>query len=306
MRQTSLFSFSPRGGLAPNTAVVDLFCGIGGFSTGAKNAGHRVVLAVDCDPFLLGAHVRNHSEAEHMCCRLPCDDLPLPTEGPWHLHGSPPCTKLSIMQPMQRKRDREEAVDMVEWYLQFALASSASSWTMEQVAHKRVRVRLDELKRRHPLKVDYEVVDAVDFEVPQHRRRLIAGSPFLIANLRSFESKKRRLCVRDVFPDPPREFVRNSLYSRPDATGESVAVPLEDQIRSVDEPCFTILAAGHTKWADADGTVLRHMKGEEKKLIQTFPQGYKLPWSMELSLVGVGNAVPPRLAEILMRPTRAL
>lgn len=274
---------------------------IGGFSCGAKKAGHNIVLAVDCDPFLLGAHVRNHTEAEHVCVRLPCDDLPLPKCGPWHLHGSPPCQKLSIMQPMQFAKDREDAIDMVEWYLQFSLSSNCTSWTMEQVAHRRVINRLVELKKKHPLKVDFTVVDAVNFEVPQHRRRLIAGSPFVIANLRFFRSKKRKLCVRDVFPDPPREFIRNSLYSRPDPlTKENVAVPLKDQIRSVDKPCFTILATGHTKWSDKDGVVLRHLKGHEKALIQTFPDNYQLPWSKELVLVGVGNAVPPRLAEILM------
>lgn len=308
MKQSSIFSFVSKGGaLAPETSVVDLFCGIGGFSCGAKQAGHKIALAVDCDPFLLGAHIRNHTEAEHVCVRLPCDELPLPTSGRWHLHGSPPCQKLSIMQPMQFASDREAAVDMVEWYLQLALGSTCTSWTMEQVGHRRVVQRLDELKRKHPLKVDFEIVDAVNFEVPQHRRRLIAGSPQVIANLRSFKSKKRKLCVRDVFPNPPREYIRNSLYSRPDpATGENVAVPLKDQIRSVDKPCFTILATGHAKWADGEGIVLRHLKGHEKALIQTFPKDYHLPWNKELVLLGVGNAVPPRLAEILMAPTRKM
>ena len=207
------------------------------------------------------------------------------------------------MQPNQPKGVRQEAVDMVGWYLNFALDSTATSWTMEQVNQKRVRELLNELKRKYPLKVDWMVADAADYDVPQHRRRVIAGSPFLIANLRSFKSKRKR-CVRDVFPNPPREYVRNSLYSRPDpATGEHVQVPLKDQIRSVDEPCFTILATGHCKWADEKGIVLRHLKGWEKSLIQTFPPDYQLPWDKSLVLIGVGNAVAPRLAEVLMRPT---
>lgn len=278
---------------------------IGGFSCGAKQAGHKIALAVDSDPFLLGTHIRNNTDSEHVCCELPSDDLPLPVSGPWHIHGSPPCTKLSIMKPVQDEQETDSAADMVAWYLNFALKSTATSWTMEQVNHKRVRKQLTELKAKYPLKVDWINIDAVDFEVPQHRRRIIAGSPFLISNLRSFKSKKRKLCVRDVFPHPPRKYIRNSLYSRPDPrTGESVEVPLKDQLRSVDEPCFTVLASGHAKWSDEKGNVLRHLKGWEKALIQTFPRNYKLPWTKELSLVGVGNAVPPRLAEILMNPTR--
>jgi len=303
MKQSSIFSFAAKGALEPGTDVVDLFCGMGGFSCGAKHAGHRVVLAVDSDPFLLGCHIRNNPDCEHICCKLP-DELPLPSSGKWHLHGSPPCTKLSIMQPMQEREVRKNAIDMVEWYLDLALTAGCSSWTMEQVNHKSVRSQLEALKRRYPLKVDWVVVDAVNYEVPQHRRRVIAGSPFLIANLRLFHSKKRKLCVRDVFPDPPREFLRNSLYSRPDPeTKESVPVDLKDQIRSVDEPSFTILATGHLKWADSNGTVLRHLKGSEKALLQTFPKDYMLPWSMADRLIAVGNAVPPRLAEILMTPT---
>ena len=48
----------------------------------------------------------------------------------------------------------------------------------------------------------------------------------------------------------------------------------------------------------------RHLKGTEKALIQTFPSEYTLPKSKMDSLVGVGNAVPPKLAEILMTPTK--
>jgi len=303
MKQSSIYYFASNGSLDTCTKIVDLFCGIGGFSCGAKQAGHQIVLAVDSDPFLLGCHIRNNPNCEHVCCKLP-GELPLPCTGKWHLHGSPPCTKLSIMQPMQEKEVREDAVDMVAWYLKLALTAGCSSWTMEQVNHKAVRSQLESLKRRYPLKVDWVVVDAVDYEVPQHRRRVVAGSPFLIANLRSFKSKKRKLCVRDVFPNPPRDYLRNSLYNRPDpVTKESVPVDMKDRIRSVDRPSFTVLSSGHLKWADAEGTVLRHLKGSEKALIQTFPGDYLLPWSMINRLIGVGNAVPPRLAHILMTPT---
>lgn len=305
MKQSSIFSFVAKGGLAPHTPVVDLFCGIGGFSTGAKEAGHNIALAVDCDPFLLGAHVRNHPEAEHVCVSLPCDCLPLPKSGDWHIHGSPPCQKLSIMQPMQTKEDREEAIDMVEWFLTFALSSSATSWSMEQVAHRRVVQKLEILKQRHPLKVDFLVLDAVDFQVPQNRRRIIGGSPFLINNLRIFKSlKRKRRSIRDVFSDPPADYIRNSLYSRPDpVTKECVAVPAKDQIRTIDKPSFTVLATGHLKWADGDGVVLRHFRAAEKAVLQTFPENYKLPWNSEIALIGIGNAIPPALARVLMTPT---
>ena len=84
---------------------------------------------------------------------------------------------------------------------------------------------------------------------------------------------------------------------------ERVDVPLKDQIRSVDEPSYTILATGHKRWADEKGEVLRHLTGAEGALIQSFPPDYMLPWSPTVSLVGVGNALPPNLARVLMSPT---
>ena len=62
MKQSSLFSFVSSGGLPPNTNVVDLFCGIGGFSCGAKHAGHNVVMAVDSSSDLLKCRAANNPE----------------------------------------------------------------------------------------------------------------------------------------------------------------------------------------------------------------------------------------------------
>ncbi len=325
MKQTSLFRFSNKG-LSPGTKVVDLFCGIGGFSCGAKQAGHAVVLAVDCDPFLLGAHVRNHPGCTHMCCSLPRDDLPLPTEGQWHLHASPPCTKLSIMQPLQYEEEKHKAIDLVAWYLELVQQKRPTSWSMEQVNHEAIRTRLAALKAAHPLVIDWMVVDAVNYEVPQNRKRIIAGSPFLIASLRSFKSNKRKRCVEDVIPNPSAPFIRNNLYTRPDEkTRERYKVDLKDQMRPITKPCYTILAtgaplallsrqhllhqcrrasAGHKRWCDESGKTVRHVNAREGALIQSFPPEYMLPWSETVALVGVGNAIPPQLVRVLMSPTK--
>lgn len=305
MKQASLFSYTTKGGLPSELQVVDLFCGIGGFSHGAKLAGHRVVLAVDQDPRLLDAHRRNNPRCQHVCCTLPADDLPMDDiRGPWHLHASPPCTKLSIMKPHQYAHERREAIDLVAWYFDLVQRKRPTSWSMEQVNHAAIRERLTRLKAERPLLFDWVVVDAVDHGVPQNRKRIVAGSPSVISNLRHPSKQKRKRCVLDVIPDPPTKFVRNCLYSRPDQkTKEYVEVPLEDKIRSVEKPCYTVLATGHKRWSDAEGNVLRHLTGEEAALIQSFPPDYRLPSSRVASLIGVGNALPPLLAKSFMRPT---
>jgi site-specific DNA-cytosine methylase len=304
MRQTSLFNFSKNAGLSPNTPIVDLFCGCGGYSCGAERAGHNVVLAVDSDHNLLDMHALNHTNCEHICCELPRDDLPFPTSGPWHLHASPPCTKLSNMQPLQYEREREQAIELVQWFFDLVRQKNPSSWSFEQVNHELIRSILTKLKATHPTRFDWMVVDAVNYEVPQNRKRIVAGTPFVMANLRLFKSRKRKLTVIDVIPDPPRAFIRNNLYTRPDpVTRERYDVDLKDQIRPVTVPSFTILATGHKRWSDEEGNVLRHLSVQECALIQTFPLEYKMAESRMVSRVGIGNAVPCRLAEILMKPT---
>ena len=89
--------------------VVDLFCGVGGFSEGARQAGHRVVLAVDSNTSALDAHKLNHPLAVHELAILPAENLQqlLPSAGAkWHLHGSPPCTKLSRAGGTNRSKGR--------------------------------------------------------------------------------------------------------------------------------------------------------------------------------------------------------
>ena len=112
-------------------AFVDLFAGIGGASTGATQAGLRVVLAVDFDKHMLGVHELNHPDATHIVTELPPQQpLPLPTKGKWHLHGSPPCGKVSRINQAVTAEQRKHGLGLVRWYLRYALASSATTWTM--------------------------------------------------------------------------------------------------------------------------------------------------------------------------------
>ena len=89
---------------------------------------------------------------------------------------------------------------LIEWYVKFAIDSGATSFTMEQVATPPVRKALDALRRNHRARLDYEVLDFAKIGVPQHRRRLIAGSPHLIAKLRRMDRVTRG--VADVVPNP--------------------------------------------------------------------------------------------------------
>lgn len=107
-------------------AVVDLFCGLGGFSEGCKKAGHSIVLAVDFCAALLDAHCSNHPDCTHVCMELGPDTEErltsiireaLPAASKWHLHASPPCQLLSTLRQMKKAMDINEGLRLVHWYL---------------------------------------------------------------------------------------------------------------------------------------------------------------------------------------------
>eukprot|EP00966_Prymnesium_polylepis_P001297 29745-Prymnesium_polylepis.1 len=58
--------------------IVDLFCGIGGFSEGARQAGYQILMAIDSDQRALEAHKQNHPVSEHVLAELPNGLPPLP------------------------------------------------------------------------------------------------------------------------------------------------------------------------------------------------------------------------------------
>ncbi|HEY0883298.1 MAG TPA: DNA cytosine methyltransferase, partial [Archangium sp.] len=47
--------------------AVDLFAGAGGWTTGARAAGVRVLMAVNHWPRAVESHAANHPETEHVC-----------------------------------------------------------------------------------------------------------------------------------------------------------------------------------------------------------------------------------------------
>ena len=172
------------------TEFWDLFCGIGGASTGAAMAGLAVRFACDASEGALETHAHNHPSAMHRCLQLPASDkqLMLPTDGrAFWIHGSPPCTQLSITQMRPDAQKVEEALGLVQWYLDLAARVSPHNWSMEQVANPQI-VKMLYATRRANRMVDYIVVDFAELGVPQHRRRVLAGPPHVIDRVRAFRS----------------------------------------------------------------------------------------------------------------------
>ncbi len=50
--------------------IIDLFCGAGGFSTGAAKAGAKIAVAIDSWNIALNVHKQHHPKTIHLNCSL--------------------------------------------------------------------------------------------------------------------------------------------------------------------------------------------------------------------------------------------
>ena len=294
---------------------VDLFAGIGGASAGAAQAGYDVALAVDADQAAMDLHAYNHPHCTHLCCTLPpTRPLPLPSaDETWHLHGSPPCTAVSVANQGRVEEKRDGAVDLIKWYVEFALESSATSWSMEQVATPVVLRYLETLKAAkapHRNRFAYAVVNFYDSGVPQERRRVIAGSPDLVARLLRLPRWHR--CVEDVIVAPRGTHLRNRMRwscPRRDPTGEKRWVYKEytddDSCVPITGPAPTVVAYHPLRWTrpkrNFKPVPLTHT---ELARLQCFPLGYEVGEHTQTAIRCIGNALPPIVMRQLLSRKR--
>lgn len=175
-------------------AVIDLFCGMGGFSQGAIEAGAKVVLAVDLWDEALKVHAKNHPNTpikratlgekyQFSLIKFEVDK--------WrklgyhvHIHGSPPCQALSNAS----SRNPEEGMPLVIWFLECVKFADPDSWSMENVVP---------VRKRLPEGTPSVILNSADFGVAQTRRRCFAGEGW-VAN--PSHTKDEWLGVIDVLP----------------------------------------------------------------------------------------------------------
>ena len=288
--------------------VVDLFCGCGGFSCGAEQAGHRVVLAVDCDKAALNYHKVNHINAKHALMVLGPETeerllelirAAVPEGAPWHLHGSPPCTLFSPMRNLTKGLAARTGMQLVEWYIGFVKRANPTTWTFENVRHRLIRDFMVQAK------VEHGYFNFVHYGVPQTRKRCLAGTKAII---KRFSTDRRLLVTQPRTPRNVTPIPQGASLVR--ASGGKCTAYF---YRSVDEPTWALLCACKPVWASAQRKCVGVMRVREILRIQTFPDTYRMGSKGILGSFGtegdrvrlVGNAVPPLIASKLMQALRA-
>ena len=229
-------------------AVIDLYCGIGGFTQGAIEAGATVILSIDAWDEAVIVHKKNHPG-------IPCWNMKLGTESDWklikkvmnkypnhhiHIHGSPPCQALSNAS----STNPEKGMVLVYHYLEMIEKLNPDSWSMENVVP---------LKKKLPENIESVILNSADFGVPQTRRRCYAGTGWFADPILS---KDKWLSVLDALPHLNEELLTHIQgYSRTRPvmdkgkhTGVNTPRIPPDGCQSIMKPSYTVCSGPLNLW----------------------------------------------------------
>lgn len=297
--------------------AIDLFAGLGGFSTGAAMAGCDVVWAANHWPAAVEVHANNHPDTAHACQDLQQADW---TQVPAHdlLLASPAC------QGHSRARGKERPHHDAQRATAWAVVSAAECHRPAVVLVENVPEFADWLL--YPawcsamVALGYAlapmVVDSADHGVPQHRRRLF------IAATRSKHPIELALPKRDHVGAGQIIDFEAGNWSPVDRPGRSSATlkrvaegrrTCGDRFltayygnerggRPLSRPVGTITT--RDRWAVIDGDRMRMLSVDECRRAMGFPDSYRLPARQKDAMHMLGNAVVPVVARDIINAIR--
>lgn len=328
--------------------AVDLFCGAGGLTEGLRQAGYRVIGAVDVDPLACNTYRLNHRRVKvwqidisrlsgatiMKALALSPGELDL-------LAACPPCQGFSRMRTRNRShRNRDPRNDLVHEVLRITRSIKPKSLMLENVpglalsrGYCAFRKGLESLGYR----VTWDVLNTVDFAVPQTRRRLVLlasrlGEPNFAPKAVGYRTVRQfigNLTAPGRSRDPLHIYairrskkIQDLIKRIPRNGGSRMALGPKNQLpchkrfdgfRDVygrmawDKPAPTITGGciNPSKGRFLHPGANRAITLREAALLQTFPKTYRFPLDRGRYSVAllIGNALPP---EFIKRHARAL
>lgn len=314
--------------------VVSLFCGPGGMDLGFQQAGFTTILALDASSVAIETFNTNHTGQVAKLCnlsKLTGEELikmvhaVSPDIAPRGLIGGPPCQAFSRGNTNKKRHDprarlglafaRLAAALNAEFGLDFIVFENVAG-----LAGKSHHNRFEKIKRelrRAGFNLFVQTLDACDYGVPQHRRRLLIIGinrdkfPWLqfkfpggsashqnvreaIGNLPEPVFFKRELSPEDI-PFHANHWTMNPRS--PKFRGEIQGSGRSFKKLAWDKPSFTVAYGNREIHIHPNGK--RRLSILEAMLLQGFPETYRICGSLSDQITQISDAVPPPLARVL-------
>ncbi|WP_337154206.1 DNA cytosine methyltransferase [Pseudomonas protegens] len=309
----------------------DMFCGAGGASLGAREAGAKIVGGVD----LWGAAVESfrlnfkdaHVFEEDL--RILTPEQVLSKTGPINLLiSSPECTHHTCARGAKPRSD--ESKDTAFQVIRYAEVLKPRWITLENVVHMKPWARYDELKaelHRLGYKVHEQIIDASHFGVGQRRRRLfmiadLLEQPKPIQPLRtSYQTVWDILAPEGTYKMTPLRIERRAkdTLARADRAIAELGPDKSFLIvyygtdgaggwQRMSEPLRTITTVDRFAYVKPtpEGHMMRMLQPEELRKAMGFPNSYRFPQVSRRDRVKLmGNAVCSPVMEAIVASLKA-
>ena len=201
----------------PKYTFIDLFSGAGGMSTGFEMAGFEPLLAIDNWQDSLDTYLYNHPEAQTLCADLSNIDIPKVAKQ-YNLKnvdviiGGPPCQGFSIAGKRIVDDIRNK---LYKSFVAFVKYFSPRVFVMENVPNilsigdGAVRESILVDFRELGYNVEYKVLTASDYGVPQNRRRAIFVGQKVGRYTFPAPSVDRKVTAEQAISDLPEQSVKD-------------------------------------------------------------------------------------------------
>lgn len=202
--------------------LIDLFCGSGGMSLGFNQAGFRTIFANDIEESCIQTYTFNHPDVD--VNKIVLGDIKnlsdtvqefVKNEDVSIIIGGPPCQGFSSAN-QQRVID-DPRNKLYREYVKVVETVQPQFFVMENVeGMKTIASQIIEDFNQIGYTVHYEVLNAIDFGIPQHRKRIIfignrigINNEELFNEIHFYQQNVNRTTLYDAISDlPPLEPLR--------------------------------------------------------------------------------------------------